>query len=118
MADAGLFVGWGAPIAGRESRGLDVFGEAIAFYGSCQEAGEIESFETVLLGPHGGDLSGFFLLRGTEEQCAALRGRDDFRRITSRAALVIDDLGIVDAVVDDGVGAQVAVYQEAIADIV
>jgi hypothetical protein len=118
MADAGLFVGWGAPIAGRETKGLEVFGEAIAFYGSCQEAGEIESFETVLLGAHGGDLSGFFLLRGSEEQCATLRSRDDFQRITARAALVINDLGIIDAVIDEGVGPQMAIYQEAIADIV
>jgi len=118
MADTGLFVGWGAPIAGREAKGLDVFGEAIAFYGSCQETGEIESFETVFLGAHGGDLSGFVLLRGSEEQCAALRTREDFQRITARAALVINNLGIVDAVIDDGVGAQVAIYQDAIADIV
>jgi hypothetical protein len=117
MADAGLFVGWGPPVRGRETKGLDVFGEAIAFYGTCQEAGEIESFETVLLGPHGGDLSGFFLLRGSEEQCATLRARDDFQRITTRAAMVVDNLGVIPAVIDDGVGDQIAVYQEAISAI-
>jgi hypothetical protein len=104
-------------VRGRETKGLDVFGEAIAFYGTCQEAGEIESFETVLLGPHGGDLSGFFLLRGSEEQCAALRARDDFQRITTRAAMVVDNLGVIPAVIDEGVGDQIAVYQEAISAI-
>jgi len=117
MADAGLFVGWGAPVTGREAKGLEVFGEAVAFYGSCQEAGEIEGFETVFLGAHGGGLSGFFLLRGSVEQCAALRAREDFQRITTRAALVVDNLGVIDAVVDEGVGAQLEVYQGAIADI-
>jgi len=118
MADAGLFVGWGAPIVGREAKGLEVFGEAGAFYGKCQEAGDIESFEVVFLTAHGGDLSGFFLLRGTAEQCAALREDDDFRRILTRAALVVQDLGVIDTVNGDAVGQQIQVYQEAISNIV
>jgi hypothetical protein len=117
MADAGLFVGWGAPETGREAKGLEVFAEAGAFYGRCQEAGEIESFEVVLLTPHGGGLAGFFLLRGSTEQCAALRERDDFRRILTRAALVVHDLGAVDVVTGNAVGEQIQTYQEAISDI-
>jgi hypothetical protein len=118
MADAALFVGWGAPVRGREAKGLDVFGEAVAFYGGCQQAGEIESVETVFLAPHGGGLAGFFLLRGSTEQCAALRAREDFQRITARAALIVDELGVVDAVIDEGIGDQLQIYQGAIADIV
>ena len=49
MADSGLFVGWGAPVRGRETVGLGVFNEAIQFWSAQQEAGAIESFETVLL---------------------------------------------------------------------
>ncbi|MDP9136409.1 MAG: hypothetical protein M3N56_16465 [Actinomycetota bacterium] len=117
MADAGLFVGWGAPETGREAKGLEVFAEAGAFYGKCQEAGEIDSFEVVLLAPHGGGLAGFFLLRGSTEQCAALRERDDFQRILTRAGLVVQDLGVVNVVIGDAVGTQIQTYQEAIADI-
>ncbi len=61
MADAGLFVGWGAPVTGREAKGLEVFAEAGAFYGASQEAGDIESVEVFFLASHGGGLSGFFL---------------------------------------------------------
>jgi hypothetical protein len=117
MADAGLFVGWGAPETGREAKGLEIFAEAGAFYGKCQEAGEIDSFEVVLLTAHGGGLAGFFLLRGSTEQCAALRERDDFRRILTRAALVVQDLGAVDVAIGNAVGEQIQTYQEAIADI-
>jgi hypothetical protein len=117
MADAGLFVGWGAPETGREAKGLEVFAEAGAFYGKCQEAGEIESFEVVLLGPHGGGLAGFFLLRGSTEQCAALREHDDFQRILTRAALVVQDLGAINVTIGDAIGEQIQTYQEAIADI-
>lgn len=117
MADAGLFVGWGAPTTGREAKGLEIFAEAGAFYGRCQEAGEIDSFEVVLLAPHGGGLAGFFLLRGSTEQCVALRERDDFQRILTRAGLVVRDLGVVNAVIGDAIGEQIQTYQEAIADI-
>jgi hypothetical protein len=59
MAAAGLFVGWGAPITGREAKGLEVFNESVQYWGKLQQDGKIESFEVVLLTPHGGDLEGF-----------------------------------------------------------
>lgn len=33
MADTGLFTGWGAPVRGREEKGLEVFNEAVGYYG-------------------------------------------------------------------------------------
>src|SRR5437764_1460769 len=60
MADTGLFIGWGAPVRGREKKGLDVFNEAVQWYGQVQQDGRIESFEVALLDPHGGDPGGAF----------------------------------------------------------
>jgi hypothetical protein len=37
MADAGLFIGWGPPVRGREEKGLEVFNEALGYYGEKQE---------------------------------------------------------------------------------
>ena len=71
MADAGLFVGWSTPVRGREEKGLGVFEEALALDAKLQEEGAIESFEVVLLSPHGGGLAGFVLVRGSKEQVAA-----------------------------------------------
>ena len=56
MADAGLFIGWGQVVRGREDRALDVFNETIELYGQMQSDGRIESFEVCLLKPHGGEL--------------------------------------------------------------
>jgi hypothetical protein len=117
MADAGLFIGWGPPVRGREAKGLEVFNQAISFFGDQQEAGAIESQEAVLIGPHGGDLYGFILLRGSEEQIAELRADDGFQRLTTRAGLIVERLGVVDAVVDEGVGEAVSRLQEAIAEL-
>jgi hypothetical protein len=113
MADAGLFIGWGAPVRGREVRGLDVFNEALALEAKMQEEGAIESFEVVLLGPHGGGLAGFVLVRGSREQIAAVRERQDVQRLNVRAGLIVEEFGMIDAYLNEGLGQQLELYREA-----
>jgi hypothetical protein len=115
MADAGLFIGWGQVVRGREDRALDVFNETIELFGQMQSDGRIESFEVALLEPHGGELGGFELLRGSEEQIDALRRSEDFERAMTKASLIVDDLGVVSALIGEGLGRAMAIYQEEIA---
>ncbi len=117
MATAGMFVGWSTPVRGREEVGLDVFNEALAFESQMQEEGAIESFEVVLLSPHGGGLSGFILVRGSEDQIAAVRQREDFRRINARASLVVDDFGVIDASIGEGIAEQLSNYRDQVSDL-
>jgi hypothetical protein len=115
MADSGLFIGWGQVVRGREDRALEVFNETIELYGQMQSDGRIESFEVCLLQPHGGELGGFELIRGSEAQIDALRRSEDFERINTKASLIVDDLGIVDMLIGEGLGRAMAIYQEEIA---
>jgi hypothetical protein len=117
MADATLFIGWGPPVRGREAKGLEVFGEAIAFWTQRQDAGAIEGFDVVLLTPHGGDLNGFMLVKGSEEQIAALRDDEEFGRINTRAGLIVENFGVVEGVSGDAIGEQIGIYQQAIGDL-
>ncbi len=64
MAGEALFLGWGPVVRGREQTAFKVFQETIEYYGRLQQEGKIDSFEPVLIAPHGGDLGGFVLLRG------------------------------------------------------
>jgi hypothetical protein len=115
MADAGLFIGWGQVVRGREDRGLDVFNETIELYGQMQSDGRIESFEIVLLEPHGGELGGFAMLRGSEDQIDAVRRAEDFERVLTKASLIVDDLGVVGAAIGESLGRAISIYQEEIA---
>lgn len=117
MADAGLFIGWGAPVRGREAKGLEVFNEALAYYGRLQEEGAIEAVDAVILEPHGGDLLGFILLRGVEEKLAQLRVDDDFVRLSTRASLIVEGLGVIGAALGDGLADSITTYQQAISDL-
>jgi hypothetical protein len=117
MADAGLFIGWGAPIRGREAKGLEIFNEALAYYGRLQQDGMIEGFETAILEPHGGDLQGFILLRGGDEKLAQLRVDDEFVRMSTRAGLIVEGLGVIGASLGDGLEQAITTYQEAISEL-
>jgi hypothetical protein len=117
MAEAGLFVGWGAPVRGREAKSLEVFGEGVEYWGRLQQDGRIESFEVVILYPHGGDLAGFALLRGTHDQLNEVGGDEEFLRLTTRAGLIVERLGVVRAAVGDGLERQIALFQEAIGEL-
>jgi hypothetical protein len=117
MADAGLFIGWGAPVRGREAKGLEVFTEALGYYGRLQQEGVIEGFETAILEPHGGDLQGFVLLRGAEEQLAQLRVDDEFVRLSTRAGLIVEGLGVTGAALGDGLEQAIATYQQGVSEL-
>jgi hypothetical protein len=117
MADRMLFVGWGATIAGREERALDVFNEAIGFYGRCQQEGRIESFDVILLEPHGGGLAGYVELHGAADQLSALREAEDFQRLLADASLIVDELGVVSGFANEGVARQVEIYRGAVAKV-
>ena len=114
MADAGLFIGWGQVVRGREERALDVFNETVGFYGQLQSDDRIESFDVALLDPHGGELAGFAMLRGSEDQIDAVSRAEDFQREMTKASLIVDDLGVVHAAIGEGLGRAMAIYQEEI----
>jgi hypothetical protein len=114
MADAGLFVGFGDPVRGREEQAIELFNETIGWYSQLQEDGKIESFEPVFLEPHGGDLGGFILIRGDAEKLSKLRVSEEFTQFTIRASLCVDSIGVVGADLNERLQRQIAFYTEQI----
>lgn len=114
MADAGLFIGWGEVVRGREGEAVDTFNQTIEYLAGRQADGTIESFEPVFLEPHGGDLQGFFFVRGDAEKLAALRVDEDFAAVITRAGLIVDNIGVVGASMASRLERQLERYTEAI----
>jgi hypothetical protein len=100
MAKFGLLVGWGGPVRGREVQAAAVFEEAVRLWRRLQRQGVIEAWEPVLLEPHGGDLGGFFLLRGKRGRLAELRASDELIQLGRRAEQVFEGYGVVGAELD------------------
>ena len=117
MAEFALFIGWGATNPGREIAATKVFGEAVAYWTGLEAAGEIESYETVILGYHGGDLAGFALLRGDPERL----GGQHVARVPAphrRAAAVVKNVGVVNAALDTQALRWVGETNQALADLI
>jgi hypothetical protein len=112
MADSGLFIGFGLPVRGRERQAIKAFNESFEYYSRLQQQGEIESFELVLLEPHGGELGGFALLRGDQDKLARVRGSEEFERLTAQALLVVENLGIVGAALGERLMSQMSIFGE------
>lgn len=113
MAGEALFIGWGAVVRGREKQALGVFQESIEYYGKLQQDGRIESFDVLLLAPHGGDLNGFVILRGDRQALAEIRFSNEFERLIARASAIIDSPGVVPAYSGEALAQRMAMYQEA-----
>ena len=113
MADSVIFIGWTNAVRGREQASEKVFREGMEFWGRLQAAGEIESIDAVLLDAHGGDLGGFFLVKGEREKLARLRVSAEMERLMVRANVIVDGLGAVGGVTGEGVMRQLGMFLEA-----
>jgi len=113
MADRMLFIGWGAPVRGREERAVEVFNEALGILGRMQQDGRLESFDVALLEPNA-ELGGFISAHGTAPQIAALRDDDEFRRNTIDASLNVEGMRHVEGFTNEGVAREMALYTEAV----
>jgi hypothetical protein len=112
MADFALFVGWGEVVTGREQQAARVFGETMEYFGRLQQQGEIVGVEPFFLEPHGGDLGGFFLVRGERDALSRVRTSEDFGRVILRAGMVVHRMGVVGATTGEELARQLGEFQQ------
>ena len=117
MADDGLFIGWGEVVRGREAKAVEVFNEAVAYYAQLQQDGRIESFEPWFLATHGGDLGGFILVRGEREKLDEVVRSEEFERLQTRVAMIVDGSGVVQAATGESLARGMSQFEEAIRDL-
>ncbi len=116
MAERVLFVGWTETVRGAEERSIEVFNDALGLLGRMQQDGRIESFDVAMLRPNG-ELDGFILVQGSAEQLAALREDPEWQRNTADASLIVNGLRHIDGYTGEGVARQMALFQQAVADL-
>jgi hypothetical protein len=95
MADRVIFMGWTRPVVGREKQAMQLFQKATAYYSKLKTEGKIESFESVLLMPHGGDLNGFTLIRGDAKKLAEFHDEATAIELRMEAAYCLEGYGVI-----------------------
>jgi hypothetical protein len=114
MREAGVFIGWGPSLPGRERTSVELFLEAMRYFMSLVAEGRLISVEPVFLEPHGGDLEGFIFLRGEQDELVKLRTEDEIRRLMVKAGIVLQNLRVVGAVTGSGLNQHLQWYLQAI----
>ena len=96
-----IFVGWNHAVRGREAASIELFQNVHQHLGGLQAEGTIDSFETVLLTAHGGDLNGFILVRGEAGKLGAMLASEAWMKFNTRAGLVLEGNGVVTGATGD-----------------
>ncbi len=107
-----IFVGWDRPIPGCERSALGLFQEFMQYLGGLQQAGTIQSFDTVFLNPHGGDLNGFAFIRGDSDKLDAMLSSEAWEMHALRAGLELDGFGFLRGVTGDLLMKQMQFYMQ------
>lgn len=109
-----LFFAWNRSVPGRERISAAHFQEFVAYVTGLQKSGAIQSFEIVFLDPHGGDLNGFFLLRGESAKLDTLAASPEWEAHMTRAALHLEGSGAVRGVNGDRVPQRMEIWTKSI----
>jgi len=117
MAKEALFIGWGPPVRGREAKGMELYRNALEYFRGLEQDDRIDVVDAVILGLHGSDLYGFWLLRGSHEQFHELRGDMEFARLVTRLGVINEKVGVVRALVGDDAEGVLGLYEETLADL-
>jgi hypothetical protein len=115
MNSNALFFGWNHPIAGRERDGAEFFQELTSYFDKLQKERTIQSYEAVLLNPHGGDLNGFFLLRGEDKKLGTLRTTKEWQTKMAHGMLCLEGSGIVRGVTGEEIEPRMKLWSETLA---
>jgi hypothetical protein len=110
MGDNIVFFAWNRPIPGREQLSAAHFQDFLQYLGGLQQTGAIQSFDVALLNNHGGDMNGFFLIRGEPAQIASLVTSEAWMTHMTRASLHLEGSGAVTGATGDLVMERMALW--------
>jgi hypothetical protein len=103
MATACLFMGWDRPAAGKESEAYGfLMREVSERVEGFKRDGWFESYQTIGLTPHGGNLNGFILLSGERAKLDELRRTDAFEALSMKISTFFLGYGVVPGVNREG----------------
>jgi hypothetical protein len=107
-----IFFAWDRSVPGREQTSGAHFDEFVQYLGAQAQSGAIEGFDVVLLDSHGGDLNGFFLIRGESASLDALTATPEWSEHMTRAVLHLQGSGAVRGSTGDSVAARMELWRK------
>jgi len=87
--DAAIVTTWGAGIPGREAKGLEVFMDAVTFWGKQAADGRCSQPET-LFAEDGS--SGMLIVRGKSDALREITESEEGEKLIAKAQMIVQDL--------------------------
>jgi hypothetical protein len=109
-----IVFGWKRSVPGREALSAKHFEEFIQFLQAQVKQGTVESFEPILLEPNGGDLSGFFLIKGEGLKLGELTHSTGWAQHQVRATLHMEGIAILRGLAGSAVQQRMRMWSDAI----
>ena len=107
-----IFFAWNRAIPGREEISGAHFDEFVEYLATQARSGVIQGFDVVFLDPHGGDLNGFFLVRGDSGSLDALTATTEWAEHMTRATLHLEGSGAVRGSTGDSASARMEIWRK------
>jgi hypothetical protein len=90
-----VFFGWNRSIPGRERMSGQHFTEFVQYLEGLKKQGKIQSFDAVFLNHHGGDMNGFFLIKGNSPGIQGMVASEEWATHMVRADMHLEGSGAV-----------------------
>jgi hypothetical protein len=114
MSTNAVFFAWNRSIPGRERMSGEHFQQFVQYLGGLKQSGTIQSFDAMFLDNHGGDMNGFFLIRGDPAKLDALMADETWVSHMVRAALHLQGAGHIRGVTGDAVMRRMELWMKSI----
>jgi hypothetical protein len=92
-----IIISWNQVIPGREAQAGELFASRFAFLEKLRKSGRLESWEPLIMSPHGGAPLGMFILRGTHENLTWLWDDGEFQEHNMRAMHLLTEFSVLPA---------------------
>lgn len=86
----------------------------MSFYEAQKKAGNLTSYESFFLTPHGGDMNGMTILRGERAKLDALAAGNDFMSIVMKAYVLLQGFGVVPGVTGERIPERMALFMSSV----
>jgi hypothetical protein len=114
MGSSVILFGWNRSLPGREKVSAAHFEDFVKYLEGLRQNSAIQAFDIVFLDAHGGDLNGFFLIRGESPKLDTLVSTTEWITHITRATLHLEGAGVIRGVTGDEIMKRMAIWTSAI----
>ena len=113
--DGGIRVAWGKVRDGREKQALELFQDAVTYYGKKMADGKVTYFEPFfLLTGDQSENTGFFIVKAPIAEIFTILDEEEFKQLNTRAYSLLDHFRIDLLTVGEGIEAQLKRYEKSL----